>query len=277
MTCLPRRAARARSDRAVRAPANGGSGVLTDVSEDLGGVSRCVGAVGNNHDEGLLFLCLRPVLASPPETASSPRAYRPRTRFASASDTRGTAPRSTRRRRSGPTAGCPSPPRACARGPPLARTLAIDRGLAPRTSPWWTRARERPAWTARPSPVAHPPTRSTPSIRSTPSALSPPRATELCRRHFVDDPFFLGDRRVQVRLFRFSRARFRPCFLSRGEKRGLKISPRKWMRSRPSWRWARRLECGDCLECSRIILWRRGEGRPLSVAGVPRPNTYTPR
>ena len=193
-----------------------------------------MGAVGNNHDEGLLFLCLRPVLASPPETASSPRAYRPRTRFASASDTRGTAPRSTRRRRSGPTAGCPSPPRACARGPPLARTLAIDRGLAPRTSPWWTRARERPAWTARPSPVAHPPTRSTPSIRSTPLAVSPPRATELCRRHFVDDPFFLGDRRVQVRLFRFSRARFRPCFLSRGEKRGVKISPRKWMRSRPS-------------------------------------------
>jgi hypothetical protein len=70
----------------------------------------------------------------------------------------------------------------------------------------------------------------------TPSALSPPRATELCRRHFVSDPFFLGDRRVQVRLFRFSRARFRPCFLSRGEKRGVKISPRKWMRSRPSWR-----------------------------------------
>ena len=58
MTCLPRRAARARSDRAGRAPANGGSGVLTDVSEDLGGVSRCVGAVGNNHDEGLLFLWL---------------------------------------------------------------------------------------------------------------------------------------------------------------------------------------------------------------------------
>ena len=165
-----------------------------------------------------------------PETASSPRAYRPRTRFASAIDTRGTAPRSTRRRRLGRTAGCPSPPRACARGPPLARTLAIDRGLAPRTSPWWTRARERPAWTARPSPVAHPP------IRSTPSAVSPPRAAELCRRHFVDDPFFLGDRRVQVRLFRFSRARFRPCFLSRGEKRGLKISPRKWMRSRISWR-----------------------------------------
>lgn len=178
--------------------------------------------------------CSHPTRA--PETASSPRAYRPRTRFASAIDTRGTAPRSTRRRRSGPTAGCPSPPRACARGPPLARTLANDRGLAPRTSPWWTRARERPAWTARPSPVAHPPTRSTPSIRSTPSAVSPPRATELCRRHFVDDPFFLGDRRVQVRLFRFSRARFRPCFLSRGEKRGLKISPRKWMRSRPSWR-----------------------------------------
>jgi hypothetical protein len=24
--------------------------------------------------------------------------------------------------------------------------------------------------------------------------------------------------------------------LSRGEKRGVKISPRKWMRSRPSWR-----------------------------------------
>ena len=252
------------------------------MSEDLGGVSRWVGAVGNNHDEGLLFLCLGPCShpQRAPETASSPRAYRPRTRFASAIDTRGTAPRSTRRRRSGPTAGCPSPPRACARGPPLARTLANDRGPAPRTSPWWTRARERPAWTARPSPVAHPPIRSTPSTRSTPSAVSPPRATELCRRHFVDDPFFLGDRRVQVRLFRFSRARFRPCFLSRGEKRGVKISPRKWMRSRKleiPGRWARRLECGDCLECSRIILWRRGEGRPLSVAGVSRPNTYTHR